>query len=314
MADTQQTPAHPFPMPRARDTSTGVAGLVRRRPLTAFLAWFFTVGQALVFTPSVARGYGVDLPPQVFVVASTLVGLLLPAVVITWVVDGPAGVRDLWRRSSAVWVSVRWYVLALAAVPALSTALAFAVLGAPTAATGAASVGTALVSGLLVQTVVALVPNNWAEEVAWTGFVQSRLQARSTPMRAAALTAPLFALQHVVLVIGDSVAVAVVLMLFFVAVNVPIRAVMGWTYNRTGSLFAVALLHAAANGAGGGSGFGTGFLPRLYPDASLVGVLHLLALAVVGLVVLVATRGRLGASGSSRAPSVVSTVAPVRSS
>ena len=55
---------------------------------------------------------------------------------------------------------------------------------------------SALVFGLLVQTVVSLVPNNWAEEVAWMGFVQARLQDRTTPMRAAALTAPLFALQH----------------------------------------------------------------------------------------------------------------------
>jgi hypothetical protein len=95
--------------------------------LTAFLAWFFTVGQALVFAPVVARHYGVDLPLQVFVV-STLIGLLLPAVVITRIVDGPAGVRQLWRRAVDVWVSARWYALALAGMLVLATGLAVAFL------------------------------------------------------------------------------------------------------------------------------------------------------------------------------------------
>jgi membrane protease YdiL (CAAX protease family) len=93
-------------------------------------------------------------------------------------------------------------------------------------------------------------------------------------------------------------------MLIFVAVNVPIRALMGWTYNRTGSLFAVAFLHAAANATGGGSGFDAGLLPRLYPDVPMVSVLHLVALAAIGLVVVVATRARLGRSrhGSTAVP------------
>jgi len=41
---------------------------------------------------------------------------------------------------------------------------------------------SALVGGLLMQTVFSLVPNNWAEEVAWMGFVQPRPR-RTTPMR-----------------------------------------------------------------------------------------------------------------------------------
>ena len=123
MYTTTYDRSHPSPTP-GRPGGSAVAGFVRRRPLTAFLAWFFTVGQALVFAPIVARGYGVDLPPQVFVVVSTLIGLLLPAVVIIRVVDGSAGVRLLWRRAVDVWVSARWYALALAGMPALATGLA----------------------------------------------------------------------------------------------------------------------------------------------------------------------------------------------
>ena len=301
MRTTTYDRSHPNPTPRGR----GPAGFVRRRPLTAFLAWFFTVGQALVFLPIVAPSAAGSLPPQVFVVASTLFGLLLPAVVITRVIDGPAGVRELWRRAIDVWVSARWYALALAGVPVLAVGLAFAVFGAPTADLTTAALGSALVSGLVLQTVLTLVPNNWAEEVAWMGFFQARLQARSTPMRAAALTAPLFAVQHVALVVGLPVTLAVALMVFLVVVSVPFRAVMGWAYNRTGSLFLVGLLHAAGNGVAGGSGFGAGFLARLYPDQPFASLMHLLAFAVIGLVVIAMTRARLGASRRRPEPATV---------
>jgi uncharacterized protein len=304
MNATTHDPSHPNPTP-ARLGSSAVARFVRRRPLTAFLMWFFTVGQALVFAPIIARGYGVELPAQVFVVASTLVGLLLPAVVITRVVDGPAGVRALWRRAVDAWVGARWYALALAGMPALATGLAFAFFGAPTVDLSTGALVSALVGGLLVQTVVSLVPNNWAEEVAWMGFVQARLQNRTTPMRAAALTAPLFALQHVALVVGSPLPMAVTLMAFLIVVNIPIRALMGFTYNRTGSLFAVGLLHAAGNAVAAGSGFGAGFLARLYPDQPFVSLMHLLALAVIGLIVIAITRARLGASRRGPAPATV---------
>ena len=286
---------------RSAPSDGGLVGFVRRRPLTAWLAWFFTVGQAFAFTPVVARAYGVELPFQVFVIGSTLVGLLLPAVVITRIVDGPEGLRDLLRRSVAAWVALRWYALALGAVPLVATTLALALLGVPTADLTLSSLVSAVVFGLLVQTVVAFLPNNWAEEVAWMGFFQARLQDRYGPLRAAVLTAPLFALQHVALVAGQPLVLGVGLIVFLALVAVPARALMSWTYNRTGSLFLVGFLHAAGNAAAGSSGFADGFLPRLYPDDDFVGVLHLLAFVVIGAVVVVTTRARLGGAPGRRA-------------
>jgi len=288
---------------------TGLAGFIRRRPLTTFLLWFFTVGEALAFTPLVARANGVELSPQLFIVASTLVGLLLPALVITRIVDGPEAVRIFLRRSITVWVSLRWYAVALLGVPLVATALAMAFFGAPTADLTLSSVASALLFGLLVQTVVAFVPNNWAEEMAWMGFFQARLQDRTGPMRAAALTAPLFALQHVPLVVGQPLAIGVGLIVFLALVAIPGRALMAWTYNSTGSLFLVGVLHAAGKAAAGSSGFADGLLPRLYPDTDFVGLMHLLAFALIGVAVIAATRGRLALTSrrtADRRPAPVS--------
>ena len=108
-------------------TAGPVTSFVRRRPLTAFLLWFFTVGQAFAFVPVL-----VDVPyPQVFIDLSTVVGLLLPALAITWIVDGPDALRALLRSAFRWRVAPRWYVLVLVTVPTLSVALALAVGGAP---------------------------------------------------------------------------------------------------------------------------------------------------------------------------------------
>jgi membrane protease YdiL (CAAX protease family) len=270
-----------------------LAGIIRRHPVASFLAWSFPVGQAIAFQPVVAPAwYGVDLPTAPFVVLANLVGLLLPAVLITRVVEGRAGVRALWRRAVRVRVPLRWYGLALVVVPVATTAVAVALLGPPEV-TGWVP-ASALLSGLLVQLLLGFLTTNWAEEVAWTGFLQTRLQDRHGPVRAALATGPLFALQHASLAAGNGWLGGIAVLLFITATAIPFRFLQGWVANRTGSLLVVGLVHAAGNATTDGSGFGgPGLLPRLFPDGT-VGPVHLLALGGLGLVVLTATRGRLG--------------------
>jgi membrane protease YdiL (CAAX protease family) len=265
---------------------------VRRHPVGAFVLWFLTVGQALAFAPVIARAAGTDLPTQPFLVASTLLGLLLPAVVIIRVVDGPAGVRELWRRAVDFRAGLASYALAVLGVPLGATAIAGGLLGAPAAPAG--EWGSLLVTGLVLPLVLTFLPNNWWEEVAWTGFVQERLQRRRAPAVAAVLTGLLFAAQHVSLAAGSDLASAAVLMALFTVLVIPFRFLTGWAYHRTGSLALVGLLHAMGNAVAGGSGFHPGLLARLYPGEQLASMAHLLAFFLVGLVVLVLTRGRLG--------------------
>jgi membrane protease YdiL (CAAX protease family) len=242
-----------------------LGGAIRRHPVASFLVWSFPVGQAIAFQPVLAHAwYGVDLPTAPFGVGANLVGLLLPALVITRVVDGRAGVRALWKRAVRVQVPLRWYGLALVVVPMATTATAVALLGPPEG-TGWV-LASALAAGLLVQLLVVFLTTNWAEEVAWTGFVQTRLQDRHGPVRAAVATGPLFALQHVSLAYGNGWLGGMVVLVFITATAVPFRFLQGWVANRTGSLFVVGLVHAAGNATTDGSGFGgPGLLPRLFP-------------------------------------------------
>jgi len=286
MSATLDTP------PAVPARTAGRAGFIRRHPVGAFLAWFFTVGQALAFAPMVLAARGVEVPAQSFYVASTLVGLLLPALVLTRLVDGPEAVRVLWRRALRVRVGLGWYALAVVGLPVATIGIAVALLGPPPG--DLPPVGTLLVSALVVPLVWTLVPNNLWEEVAWAGFVQTRLQARRGPVVAAVLTGVLFGLQHVALVAGNGLATGAFLLGVLVLLAIPFRFLVGWVLNRSGSLFLVGLIHAMGNAVASGSGFQPGLLRSLYPGDSTATTTHLLALALLGLAVLVATRGRLG--------------------
>src|SRR6266571_1617000 len=97
-----------------------VANWARDHPIGAFLIWFFVVGWPFAFVPGVARAtLGVELPLEPFIITATWLGLLVPAVALTWLVDGMEGVRALARRVLKARVAVGWYVLALLVVPLL---------------------------------------------------------------------------------------------------------------------------------------------------------------------------------------------------
>ncbi len=289
-ADQQRTEEAPL-----RRRGGGPAAWVRAHPVSAYLLWFFTLGWAPAFVPPVLRSaFGVDLPPwaaQLFIIAVTLFGMFLPAVVITRIADGPRAARALLRRTFDARVSPRWYALALLVVPAAAAAMAAASYGPPAVAT-ATELLSAIAGGLLLQTAVHLFTNNLWEEVAVMGFLQARLQGRHGAMRAAAMTSVVFALQHLPMQSGTPTELGLYVLLA-TAVMLPFRSLMAWVYNRTGSLLLVGLAHAAGNAAAVGSGFGDPFLRYLYPDQN-VGVTHVLGIALIGLLVIAGTRARLG--------------------
>jgi membrane protease YdiL (CAAX protease family) len=274
-------------------TGSALVRFVRRRPLVSFFIWFFSVGQAFAFYPLVASNSLHGVPPQTFILGSTLFGLLLPTVVITYLIGGSGAVRFLWHRIATVRVAAGWYALALLVVPLLAIAITIALEGPPVEAS-LPEVASLLLPHFVLPLLVTLLPNNLWEEVAWTGFVQTRLQAHHGPLLAAMITGVLFALQHVSLALrGNSVTGTVAVLLLLSALAIPFRFLTGWLYNRTASLLLVGVVHAAGNAVAGGSGFQAGYLAALYPQLQTASAAHLLAFAFVGLVVVIATRSRL---------------------
>jgi membrane protease YdiL (CAAX protease family) len=188
---------NPPPAARAADIAwrQRLARFVRRHPLITFLAIFNTFGQALVFSPVIARSvYGVELDREVVLVVAAVLFLVLPVLAITRVARGPEGLRGLLRSMVHFRIPWRWYLLPLVVMPVLTLVSTLSVPAGGLSASGLAMAYlTAYLPGLLFQ----FVTTNWWEETAWMGFVQAPLQERFGAWKSVLITTPFFALAHI---------------------------------------------------------------------------------------------------------------------
>jgi CAAX protease family protein len=241
--------------------------------------------------------FPVDIPLGPFRLVAIVLFAIIP-IVVTRIVDGPGSLRLLAAQIRHVRVAPQWYAIALFGPPAALLLASLFVKGtAPIEAIASnfASIPTTFVLGIVV---LALLGNLW-EEMSWSAFVTSRLQARHGPLRASLIVAPLFGLYHLPLFFiigglsdspdhlpfGQFPLYAAFLLIVF---SGPMRILLTWAYNTTGrSLPVVSLFHASMNATAGAAILATYF-------AGVDGILLYAALAVLAAVVIAATRGRLG--------------------
>src|ERR671916_912625 len=240
----------------------GLRGLVARHPATSFLVMAFGFGWTSLIPILLAEyGFGVlpiELPLTLVQTLATLLGLALPAFLVTAATGGREGVRDLLSRLLRWRIGIRWYLVAifglfvavlLAAVPFLGAA--------PLEALG--QKWGLLFTVFLPGVVLPFLHTNLWEELGWTGYLQSTLQERRGPLLASLIVAPFFALFHLpalfvsgwIMDEGYSlsqfpnalvqVGVLAVFAVFF-------RVLIMWLYNVTGrSVLLVGLFHSAFN-------------------------------------------------------------------
>jgi uncharacterized protein len=177
---------------------------------------------------------------------------------VTTAKDGKEGVRDLLRRCLRWRVGVRWYLIALFGLLAVTLVGAIPFLG--TAPLGALARNWSLLfTVFLPGVIVPFVFVNLWEETAWTGFMQHTVQEGRGPLLASVMVAPFFALIHmpgffVAGFISDektppSEFPAVLLQVSILAVfAVFIRVLIVWLYNGSGSsVLVVGLFHSTFN-------------------------------------------------------------------
>jgi membrane protease YdiL (CAAX protease family) len=124
-----------------------------------------------------------------------VLGSAVPAFIVTALISGKAGVRDLARRSLRWRVPLRWYLLSVLAPLILLIAVTILYGFAPLHAL--AQNWLLLFTAFLPALAIMILLNNVAEEIGWTGFVFARFQDRHGPLRAALLTRGFFWLFHV---------------------------------------------------------------------------------------------------------------------
>jgi membrane protease YdiL (CAAX protease family) len=271
---------------------------IRRHPIAAFLTATYVLTLLIFGLPLLSQnGIGV-LPVELpgiapFILISTL-GLAATAFVITAIADGRTGVRDLRQRAFRFRVSPIWYIIAIVALPLATLIVAVVAQGA--APLSAIASQPSLILNWLVALVVAAVLVNFWEELAWTGFVLHRLQPRVGPVAASVLTTWAQAALHVPLVfIAGGVTDGRVTpdqypvylgALFLLPITE--RIVLTWLYNRSRQSLPVIGIYHASSGIAAGSAF----LPAIAPGLQTVWAYA--GFGVLAVIVLIATRGRLG--------------------
>jgi membrane protease YdiL (CAAX protease family) len=248
------------------------------------------------------QGFGLlktDIPLDPFRLLSVVFFALVPFIA-TRIVGGPGSVGRLFGQVRHIRVGPQWYLVAFFGPAAALFVVAVLLKGAAPIqglAANIAGIPTAFMLGIVF---LALLGNLW-EETSWSGFVTARLQARHGPLKASLMVAPLFGLYHLPLffIIGglsdspDRLPIAQLPLyatFLLIVFSGPMRILLTWIYNATGhSIPVVALFHASINATGGAAILAAYF-------AGVDGVLLYAALAVFALIVVIATRGRLGMS------------------
>jgi uncharacterized protein len=193
-------------------------------------------------------------PPRPLSAIGAILGLALPAFLVTAATDGRAGVRDLLRRTLRWRVGVGRYLVAILAIPVGALLLAPLFLGAAPLERLPQN-WTLLFTEFLPQLLLALVTVQFFEELGWAGFVQHRLQSRHGALKASLLVALAFAFLHLPTylsapVSGESALRDLSVMAIVIPFAICFRILITFAYNRTGfSVLIAAITHASFNEA-----------------------------------------------------------------
>ena len=266
---------------------------INRHPIATFLVLVYATTTALVFVPRILTEPGL-LPGGATPhgVLENVLGSAVPAFIVTALVSGKVGVRDLARRSLRWRVPLRWYLISLLA-PLLIFLIAVTILYgfAPLRALG--QNWLLLFTAFLPALAIMIVLNNVAEEIGWTGFVFARLQDRHGPLRAALVTTVFFWLFHVPGFYVDtrSWATTALVLGILLLPHLGSRFITGWLYNGAGSSVLIAgLFHAMHNAIVNSTGLVAVVALPQGEVLVIMGGIVVLAAAIIA----IATRGRLG--------------------
>jgi uncharacterized protein len=228
-----------------------VRAFIQRYPVGVYFSAAFLIsygGFVVVDGPRLMRGEALRSLDALLLFPALVVGVGLLGIILTAVVDGRNGLRDLFARMRrADRFSVGWYAAALLIPPVLILAVLFglSILVSPRFAPGFFPLGI----------VFGLVPG-FFEEIGWMGFAFPKMRLnmeKRSVLATGVILGVLWGLWHAPVVdyLGAAAphgAYWLPFFLSFIALVTAIRVLIVWIYSNTQSVLLAQLMHVSSTG------------------------------------------------------------------
>ncbi|MBN2115811.1 MAG: CPBP family intramembrane metalloprotease [Anaerolineales bacterium] len=225
---------------------------IKKYPVLTYFALAFMISWGCILIVTGLDGFmgtreisEAQLP---FVYLAVLAGPSIAGILLTGLVDGKTGFREMGVRLFKGRVAVRWYAVALLIAPLLMTAI-LCLLSLASPVFLPAIVTADDKPGLLLTGTVMGLAVAFFEELGWTGFAIPRLRQRYGIMTTGLITGILWGLWHLPLFLGSIRSAGTFLPGLYLSVMLfsflpAYRVLMVWVYDQTGSLSLTMLMHA----------------------------------------------------------------------
>jgi uncharacterized protein len=282
---------------QSTSTSRNLLELLRRHPLFFFFLIAYA-GSWIVSVPFILSEWGIlhgDF--RIAFVLKPFAGPFLAAFLMTWALEGKAGVQRLRQSLKQRKAGWQWYLFVLLVIPALI--LIGIVLQPGTTAGFVGLKPVLLVSYPLTYIAVFFGGGPLGEEPGWRGFALPRMQQRHGPLWGTLLLGVLWTCWHLPDFLTsaqgggpgiDNFSAFLANFPIFLLLVTALAVIFTWVFNHTqGSVFMTLLAHASVNTP-------QVVLVPLFPALSVTGLnlAALIGFGVPALLILILTRGRLG--------------------
>lgn len=229
------------PTTRLRET------FLTRYPVSAYFALTYAIswtGALLVAAPGLLGNGDIPKMTGLMMFPAMLLGPCLAGIVLTRILDGKRGLKDLFARMTRFRFSWRWYGTLL-----IPPALVLTVLLVLKTFVSSIYAPNTFLAGVSFGVVAGFV-----EEVGWMGFAFPKMRCKNNPLISGVVLGLLWGIWHLPVV--DYLGTATphgsswtAYFLAFIAAMTAIRVLIAWIYANTNSVLLTQLMHASSTGA-----------------------------------------------------------------